>query len=700
MRRYFGAPRLGALVVLAATIGVGVFAGDGLATAGKPYSATITPTAAAAGVPTTFAYTVTNRDGQQPLGSFRILIPAGGWAVTGASITSMPSGKAWSLMPDTLASGYIEAKAKNNNARLSKDQAVVVSFTAAAPCSGGPFVFQSEAHQANQFLGPNNEFTQVNADGLRTVTLQSDGTVASVTIDSVTTPQTAGVPFAVTVRTYDACGNPTMGAALATLSGFNPSPAPIGKLMDVGLSSDSGSSATFAVTAYRVETASLVATVGSLSSSPSNAIQVGPGELGSFAIDSIASPQHAGTSFSVVAHPFDKWGNAKTNYAGGALLGGNLSDSAKPDPSPSTGPNRFPVYGSFTWGSNGDGTASVTAKKAETERLVTVTDSSPLLDAPVAASSLPFTVEHGDLTLGFASQPGAAELSTPIPSTTPPDPISVLVEDVYGNVAPDGTAVTMTAPSVLSGTKTGTTTDGLAGFPNLSIGVAGTYQLTARLDGSSPLVTATSEPFGIVNDLQNCTDVQLCSSTADNGNQTTTSKITTSSTTFQNIVLTTSFLDISGSRCSSFTPVPRTQLTDVSIQSGNVTEAEPEFTITLIIPKRTLQAAGYTQRSADSFDACAGAKWIDPFNSVVPWTTKSGTPAALADDGFYWGIAPDCSSFPPTTSNPCVLLKTKNESQLLSLVGPLPAGVSFKSGDLALVIRERFGWDGRISIGG
>jgi len=690
------------LAVLAVAVGA-VFASAGLATVGKPYSATITPNSVVAGAPTTFAYDVTNLDAQQPLGSFRITIPAGGWAVSGASVTSTPSGKAWSVTPNTVALGYIEAKAKNNNARLSKNQSVAVTFTATAPCNGGPFVFQSEAHQANQFLGPNNEFTQVNADSSRTVALSgAGGGVASVSIDPVGTPQTAGVPFGVTVRTFDGCGNPTTGAASATLSGFDPSPAPISKWMDVALTSSSGTSATFDVTAYRAETASLTATVGSKSSLPSNAIQVVPGQLGSFTLDTITSPQHAGASFDVVARPYDKWGNAKTNYTGGAVLGGNLSDSTKPDPSPSppTEPNKFPVYGSFTWDSNGVGTAGVTAKKAEALRQLTVTDSTAPLDPPVTASSSLFAVEHGTLALAFARQPGAAELGQPIPSATPPDPVTVLVADVYGNVAPDGTTVTMTAPSVLSGTLSDATSAGLATFTNLSIGVVGTYRLIARLDGSSPEVTATSDLFGIVNDLQNCTDVTLCLSTAGNGNQTTSSKITTSSTTFQNIVLTTTFLDTSAGRCASFASIPGTQLSDVSIQSGNLTDARPEFTITLIIPKRTLQAAGYTQRSADSFDACAGAKWIDPFTAAVPWVTKSGSAAVLADDGFYWGLAPDCSGLPSGTINPCVRLKTKNESELLSVVGSLPVGVSFKSGDLALVVRERFGWDGRISIGG
>ena len=572
MRGYLMAPRYVGAAILALAVSA-VFAGVGFAADGKQYSATIDPLSAAAGAATSFRYTVKNLDAQQPLGAFRVSIPAGGWAVSGASVTvtSSPSGKTWSVTPNTVSAGYIEAKASSNNARLAKDQSVVVTFTATAPCSGGPFVFQSVAHQANQFQGPNNEFIQANSDTNRTVALPGGGgAIASVSIDPVGTPKTAGEPFDVTVRTFNGCGNPTTGAASATLAGFNPSPPPTSKSMDVAPPAPgSGSVATFSVTAYNVETAGLVATVGTITSLPTSGIQVVPGKLGRFTLDPIGSPQRAGVPITVVARPFDKWGNAKTNYTGGASLSGNLSSSTKAGPP--VPPTTSPVYGSFVWGANGVGTATVTAKKAESGRQVVVTDATdPLSPAVTASSSPPFVVQPGTLTLVFTKQPGAAKFDAPIPSTSAPDPITVLAEDAYGNAAPDGTGVTMIAPGILSGTLSATTVGGLAKYTNLRIATVGIYRLIARLDGVSPIVTATSDPFAIANDLQNCTNVSLCTSTASTGNQSSTARITTSSTTFQNIVLTTTFFDASGSNCSGFTPIPGTKLTDVSIQSGNV----------------------------------------------------------------------------------------------------------------------------------
>lgn len=689
---------VGTRYALAAAIVVGVvavFAGAGQATGGKLYSASITPATVGPGASSTFSYTVKNLDATQPLGSFRVAIPSGGWTVTAVSVTSSPSGKLWAVTPGTLSLGYIEAKAKNNNARLANNQSVIVGITTIAPCSGGPFLFQSEAHQANQFQGPNNEFTQVNGDADRTVSLAvGGGAVASVSIDTVATPQEAGKPFDVTVRTFDSCGNATTGAAGATLAGLDPSPS--GQAMTATLKANSGTSAVFSVTGFLDQTAPLTATVFSKSAQTPNQVTIVPGELGRLTIDEISSPQTAGARFLVTAHPFDRWGNAKWNYTGVPVLDGDLTAASKSPPLPST---TAPEYGTFDIGANGLRTAWVTAKKAEGNRHVTVTDSTSATAVVTATSSPGFAVVHGALALAFAKQPGAAELGQQIPSTAPPAPITVLAEDAYGNPGASET-VRMTGPSVLAGTMDGTTSAaGEATYTNLSIATVGIYRLTAQLD-SSPAAMATSDEFGIVNDLQRCDDVKLCLSTADNGKQTTASKITTSDL-FQDIVFTTTFLPASASQCGAgFVLVPGTETSDVSIQSGNVDVAKPEFLITLIIRKQTLQAAGYTQRSAASFDACAGATWIDQSTMPVPWTTKSGEPATLAGDGFYWGIAADCSSLPTTTINPCVALKTKNASQLVALVGALPDGVSFKSGDLALVVRERFGWDGRISIGG
>ena len=233
-------------------------------------------------------------------------------------------------------------------------------------------------------------------------------------------------------------------------------------------------------------------------------------------------------------------------------------------------------------------------------------------------------MQPGTLTLVFTKQPGAAKFDAPIPSTSAPDPITVLAEDAYGNAAPDGTGVTMIAPGILSGTLSATTVGGLAKYTNLRIATVGIYRLIARLDGASPIVTVTSDPFAIANDLQNCTNVSLCTSTASTGNQSSSARITTSSTTFQNIVLTTTFFDASASNCSGFTLVPGTKLTDVSIQSGNVAAAAADVPGHSHHPQGDPPGGGLHPAIGDSFDACVGAKWLGTLpDARVPWTNEN-----------------------------------------------------------------------------
>ena len=135
------------LVALLVTVSVG---GAEAGTSGKPYTASIQPRNAAAGGATAFLYTITDVDSQQQLGSARISIPTG-WAVGSASIASTPAGKTWRV--NSATSTLIEVVAASNSSRLGLNQAVVVSFSATAACAalGTSYMFESQAHQANQF---------------------------------------------------------------------------------------------------------------------------------------------------------------------------------------------------------------------------------------------------------------------------------------------------------------------------------------------------------------------------------------------------------------------------------------------------------------------------------------------------------------------------------------------------------------------
>lgn len=315
------------LVALLVTVSVG---GAEAGTSGKPYTASIQPRNAAAGGATAFLYTITDVDSQQQLGSARILIPTG-WAVGSASIASTPAGKTWRV--NSATSTLIEVVAASNSSRLGLNQAVVVSFSATAACAalGTSYMFESQAHQANQFQGPNNEFFQQNSsDPDRKVTLSAGaGAVASLSIDPIG-PKTAGAPFSVTTRAYDACGNPTVATWPSTLSGSN-NDAPNGTATASypRTSSESGPTATYSATVFKAGLStdqappSLFVSVGP-TSSPAATFDVAPGPLHSFTIDTIASPQKVGSPFAVKANAFDRYGNKATNYAGaGAAVGGS-----------------------------------------------------------------------------------------------------------------------------------------------------------------------------------------------------------------------------------------------------------------------------------------------------------------------------------------------------------------------------------------
>ena len=67
--------------------------------------------------------------------------------------------------------------------------------------------------------------------------------------------------------------------------------------------------------------------------------------------------------------------------------------------------------------------------------------------------------------------------------------------------------------------------------------------------------------------------------------------------------------------------------------------------------------------------------------------------------GSTGGSLADCSGLPSGSINPCVRLKTKNKSELVGVIGSLPASVTFSNSDLALVVQMGFPWDGKYGGG-
>ena len=365
----------------------------------------------------------------------------------------------------------------------------------------------------------------------------------------------------------------------------------------------------------------------------------------------------------VQATAYDVYGNLKTNYAGGATVNGTLSSSAIAPAGDVTAPS----YGTFGTWVNGSASASVTAKKAETGRSVTVSDG-----APTGTSNI-FDVQPGTLLPSFSAEPGDAQVSSTIYSNVLTQaPVTVSVTDAYGNAAPGGTTVSMVGPSGLHGTLSKGTTGSVATFGDLSIGAIGTYQLTAQV-GS---ITATSTSFQVVTQLKICTGVTQCQASASNSAQSSDITITSASgTSFQSVVLSTTFLT-DPNKCGGFTPISGTVGTsaEVSGSSGNVMTSQPSFSITYTVLKSTLKAAHLENLGASQFTVCLGAK---RFVAGAPWIDRFGNRATLDPaTGFYWGLVPTGSgSLPP--ANPYIASQHKDGA-----------------GNLIIVLVKPYPWDG------
>ena len=162
-------------------------------------------------------------------------------------------------------------------------------------------------------------------DGSATGTSNSF-TVAPGPIDHFTfatiPDQVAGAAFNVTATAFDQWDNvKTDYAGGATLSG-NLSNAPDSTAPIYGSFGTWASGvASATVTAYKAESGGVVTATDGSATGTSNAFTVAPGPLDHFTIASIVD-QVAGAPFNVTATAFDEWDNIKTDYAGGATLGG------------------------------------------------------------------------------------------------------------------------------------------------------------------------------------------------------------------------------------------------------------------------------------------------------------------------------------------------------------------------------------------
>ncbi len=413
-----------------------------------------------------------------------------------------------------------------------------------------------------------------------------------------------------------------------------------------------------------------------------------PGRLAKFEWASApAATQQAGVKITGTVNAKDGCGNP-ANYSGaGAVLSDNLGDA----------PNGSATHSyAIDWGPAGVGTVRAYAYKKDSGRFISIThpDTDPL-SATFNVLPDPFSLTFSP----FSTSPGLAKVSSPIfsnPSTSAP--MTVSAADQWGNVPDDGAPIGILLETNPSGAALTvdvpqpTTVNGVATFTNLRVNkVANGYRLQATL-GSVP---ALSGFFNVVDDLA------VCSGSGCSGSATTTfgQKAKTevnAAGTLNGELLTSSFLTDAppAGACEGFTPIPGTVATEVKVEGGNPTSSKPSFLITLTIPSNLLRN-GF----AWTFNVCLGTT---PFEATDPWLTKTLDTSSLpwkrkpADviGGRDWGIVPSCAFangeplpwLPIPATNPCVVSKKRT-------------GFLGFTGDLEIVVKKPYPWDGRLSGG-
>ncbi len=507
-------------------------------------------------------------------------------------------------------------------------------------------------------------------------------------------PEVAGTPFSVTVSAFDLYGNvPSAWASTSQCVAFT-GPGAIGTYMpsypDQGtcssgqsqLSFDASGHAPAQMTLFKAESPTLVVTGGGKTGSIG--FVVNPAPLDHFTLSGLnaPAPEVAGTPFSVTVSAFDLYGNVPSAWASTSQCVAFTGPGAIGTYMPS-----YPDQGTCSSGqsqlsfdASGHAPAQMTLFKAESTTLV--------VTGGGKTGSISLTVDPATLLPSFEAQPTDTQVSTPThnypiySNVVTQTPVTVVVADMYGNIAPDSTQVQMVAPSGLGGTTSEPTSGGVALFGDLTLAAIGTYKLTAEV-GSQ---TTDSNAFDIVDQLAVCSNVGQCQVGASNSAQ--SSNTTASSgtgTSFQGLVLETTFI---GSQpptgaCGGFTPVNGTTGTSVEVTAGNVSDSQPSLTITFTVTKATLKAAGLNYLQALLLNVCLGAQryhgLTDPGHA---WIGRLGVPATYdPGTGLYWGLVPDWRFWGWPNPNPYISARYIDSS-----------------GNLVIVLVKPYPWDGRAYV--
>jgi len=579
-----------------------------------------------------------------------------------------------------------------------------------------------------------------------TFTVNPATALKGLTVANVNT-QTAGNGFNPVVTAYDLYGNVnTNYGGGAILSGLATSPGCSGctpvlttTAATYGTPSWTLGVGTFSgVLAYKAASSTLTVTDSSASvSNASNSFTVNPAlALKGFTVAHV-NDQTAGAvgGFSVVVTAYDLYGNLNTNYSGGAALSGLATSPGCTGCSPNL-PAKVATYGSPSW-VGGVGTFSgVLAYKATKSDSATNVTHVTVMDTPASVSAVTndFVVSPALVNaLWFNAQPIDAQVNSAAaptavyalcaPSTTAPcalagtppagsGAVAVTAVDAFGNLV-------LAQNIVMSGTGLDTnvtrpTAGGVATFGDAlkesTTGNGRTLVATAALNGSA---NKTSGVFRVVTTLKGCAanNTKCINKALGNTNSKTYvnswSQITTGTCFYcgtTNVLQSTQLVVNSTAPQCGITAFASDQV-DQRVTGSNtqVTSSGLEL---IVIPKNTLKSSGFLNRSPSNFNVCFGAIWIGAGSPPQGWLGKTGatnnTPlrASPVDDqtvvpqGQRWyGIPADCGTAGLSSSDPCILKRTKQKSDIQTLLGADAASI-MTDADLGIVIRVGGSWDG------
>ncbi|MFQ5708357.1 MAG: T9SS type A sorting domain-containing protein [bacterium] len=262
-------------------------------------------------------------------------------------------------------------------------------------------------------------------------------TVDHFTIAAITSPQTAGTPFNITITAEDASNNTVTGfTGTVNLSDLTGTISPT-----LTSNFSGGVLSNFSVTITKSMTANVITATGVGKSGASNSFDVDAAALDHFAFSDIPSPQVAGTPFSLTITALDTFENTVESFTDSLTLS---------DVTGTISPARF---GPFT---NGQLTGNVTITRKTVGDKITATFNA------VTSSSSVFNVDPGALDhLLIRDAAGGLGVEVGDRGLTLDERLTLYAAgyDVFGNYIREVTATwdttgTLDLPSPLIGTST------------------------------------------------------------------------------------------------------------------------------------------------------------------------------------------------------------------------------------------------------